>query len=119
MLRVVGVLDHLREGQPWISAILLAGDANMCCAMLPVVVATIKDFVAAFTSALVFLDTEMDALMALEVLWPLEAARAVVPVAVLPLNGRTINRFPLASNGVELVTLDINAAIMRTPEDEL
>lgn len=91
----------------------------MCGSVLPVVVTTIENLRAAFDSAFVLLDAKMNALMALEMLWPLESAGASVPVTIFPLDSRTANRFPLASDGVKLVTFNVDVAIMRTPHDEL
>lgn len=112
VLRVVGVLDHLGEGQSWITTVLLTRNANVCCAVLPVVVAAIKDLGAAFDPALVLLDAEMYTLVSLEVFGPLEPALTSIPVAVFPLDSGAVDWFTLACNRVHLVALDIDVAVV-------
>src|SRR5690242_13147667 len=112
VLRIVGILDHLGEGQPWVATVLLARNADMCSTVLPVIVATVEDFGAAFDSALMFFDAKVDSLVALEMLRPLEPAVAPVPVAVLPLDSRTTDWFPLPGDRVELVTFNVDVAIV-------
>jgi hypothetical protein len=118
VLFIIGVLEHLLEWQPWVAAILLAWDVDVGGPVLPVVVTAIEDFGALWNSALLILIANMDALVTLEVLWPLEPAVAGRKVAVLQIDSRTADWFPLAGKWVELITLDINYAIVGTSEDE-
>ena len=61
----------------------------------------------------------MDALVTFEVLWPLEPAVAARKVAVLQIDSRTADWFPLASKWVELITLDIKGAVVGTSDDKV
>jgi hypothetical protein len=119
VLLIISVLEHLLEWQPWVAAILLAWDVNMGGTVLPVVVTAIEDFGAAFDSALLILVANMDALVTLEVLWPLEPAVAGRKVAVLQVDSRTADWLPLAGKWVEFITLDIKMAVVGTSDDEV
>ena len=119
VLFVIGVLEHFLEWKPWVAAILLAGDVDVCGPMLPVVITTIEDSGAAIDSALLILVGKMDALVTFEVLWPLESAFAARKVAVLQIESRTADWFPLAGKWVELVTLDIKGAVVGTSDDKV
>jgi len=118
VLLVISVLEHLLEWQPWVAAILLAWDVDVGSPVLPVVVTAIEDFGAAVDSALLILVGKMDALVTFEVLWPLEPAVAVREVAVLQIDSRTADWFPLAGKWVELITLDIKGTVVGTSDDK-
>ena len=119
VLGIIGVLEHLTEWQPWVAPVLHAWDVDMSCAVLPVIVTAIEVLDTAFDSALMVFDAKMDALVTFEVLRPLEPAVTASPVAVLPLDRRTADRFALAGKSVELITLDDKIAVVRTPDDEV
>jgi hypothetical protein len=91
----------------------------MCGPVLPVVVTAIEDLDAAFDSALMVLDANMDALVTFEMFRPLEPAIAAIPVAVLPLGSWTADWFALAGKWVKLITFDINVAVVRTSDDKV
>lgn len=119
VLGVVGVLDHLLKWQPSVATILPAWDVDVRGPVLPVVVTAIEDLGAAFDSALLIFDTNMDALVTFEVFWPLESATAASPVAVLPLDTRAADWFPLTGEWVELIALDIKVAVVCASDDKV